>query len=204
MSFVGLLRHGETKGGKIYRGWKDDPLTATGWKQMKSSTARLTQWDRIISSPLQRCSCFAKRFAQTHAIPYQEEAKLMEINFGEWEGLRAEEIIKTSPTALYNFWSDPLIHSPPGGESLSHFQSRVVEAWERLSEHYLGQKLLLVTHAGVIRILLSQLQQTALDRLFEIDVKHAAVFGLQLQGGNLELLLSSAKAIETHLNQKPS
>ena len=101
MNFVGLLRHGETEGGNVYRGWHDDPMTSTGWRQMKISTTRLTHWDQIISSPLQRCSSFAKRFAQTHAIPYKEDARLMEIHFGQWEGYSAKQIMATSPTELY-------------------------------------------------------------------------------------------------------
>jgi alpha-ribazole phosphatase len=201
MSFIGLLRHGETETGKVYRGWTDDPLTATGWQQMRESTTRLTQWDLIVSSPLQRCACFARQFAETHAIPYQKDARLKEIDFGQWEGCSAKEIMATSPTALQNFWRDPIAHPPPGGESLDQFQSRVIETWEKLSIDFAQQKMLLVTHGGVIRVLLSHLQNTDLNRLFEIEVKHAAILGLQMDGAELNQLLTSAESIESYLNQ---
>jgi alpha-ribazole phosphatase len=201
MSFIGLLRHGETEGGRVYRGWTDAPLTALGWQQMRNSTARLTQWDQIITSPLQRCSSFAKEFAEAHAIPCFEEARLRELHFGQWEGRSAKQILSTAPEALQNFWRDPLAHPPPGGESLEYFQSRVVKAWERLLADHPQQKILLITHGGVIRVLLRYLQQTDLNQLFDIEVKHAAMFGLQMRGGDLDRLLTSAESMEIQLNQ---
>jgi alpha-ribazole phosphatase len=201
MSFIGLLRHGETEGGNIYRGWTDAPLTARGWQQMRKSTTRLTKWDQIISSPLQRCSCFAREFAEAHAIPYFEDTRLRELNFGQWEGCSAKQIMATSPGTLQNFWLNPVAHPPPGGESLDHFQSRVVEAWERHSIEYSQQKILLITHGGVIRILLCHLQHKDLSQLFDIDVKHAATFGLQMRGADLDRLLTSVESIETHLQR---
>ncbi|MEJ2620973.1 MAG: alpha-ribazole phosphatase [Candidatus Thiodiazotropha sp.] len=172
MSFIGLLRHGETAGGSVYQGWTDVPLTTKGWQQMRKSTARLTKWDQIISSPLQRCRCFAREFAKAHAIPYFEDTRLRELNFGQWEGCSAKQIMSTSPESLQNFWRDPVAHPPPGGETLGHFQSRVVEAWKRLSIDFPQQKILLITHGGVIRILLCHLQQRDLNQLFDIEVKH--------------------------------
>jgi alpha-ribazole phosphatase len=197
--FIGLLRHGESAGGNTYRGWTDDPLTATGWQQMWHSTTQLTRWDQVISSPLQRCARFAQAFANLHAIPFHEEPGLKEINFGQWEGCSADLIMERSPNDLYNFWRDPLNHTPAGGEPLLTFQARVLEAWERICQAYPGQRLLLVTHGGVIRILLSHMQQAPIDRLFEIEVRHASLFGLKMSGGSLQQLTTSTKSIAHYL-----
>jgi alpha-ribazole phosphatase len=195
MMFVGLLRHGEAEGGNVYRGRSDDPLSETGWTQMRLATAELSQWDRIVSSPLQRCAAFAGELSSSRGIPLTLEAGLAEIDFGAWEGRSAAELMETAPQALADFWRDPLNHPPPGGESLVRFRERVVEAWETLYRNHKGERLLLVTHGGVIRMLLSHLQGWPLDRLLEIEVKHAALFGLQVVEGTLKRLFTSPAAI---------
>jgi alpha-ribazole phosphatase len=195
MIFVGLLRHGEAEGGNVYRGRTDDPLSTTGWAQMRLATAQLNQWDWVVSSPLQRCAAFAGEFAHRLDIPLTLEAGLAEIDFGTWEGCSAAELMEVAPAALADFWRDPLNHPPPGGETLGQFRERVVEVWERLCRNHKGKRLLLVTHGGVIRMLLSHLQGWPLDRLLEIEVKHAALFGLQMVEGSLKRLFTSRAAM---------
>jgi alpha-ribazole phosphatase len=191
MNCIGLLRHGKTEGGNRFLGRTNDPLSRTGLQQMHSTMADFNQWDRIFSSPLQRCAAFASEFANSHDIPLTLQAGLMEIDFGDWDGLSAAELMESSPKALSDFWRDPLNHSPPGGESLLNFHNRVVEAWETICHHYQGQHLLMVTHGGVIRVLLSHLQGIPLDHLLEIEVKHASLFGLLLADGSLKQLSTS-------------
>ncbi|WP_183144037.1 histidine phosphatase family protein, partial [Pseudomonas syringae group genomosp. 3] len=54
-----LLRHGETELGGGLRGSLDDALTDLGWQQMRSAVIDGGPWDRIVSSPLQRCAWFS-------------------------------------------------------------------------------------------------------------------------------------------------
>lgn len=195
MTFVGLLRHGEVEGGNVYRGRTDDPLNAMGWVQMRAATDGLCCWDLVIASPLRRCAAFAEAVAREQGLPLALEANLAEIDFGDWEGRSAAELMAECPAALGDFWRDPVNHPPPGGERLSHFQRRVVAAWESLCQRHAGKRLLLVTHGGVIRMLLCHLQDWPLDRLLQIEVGQAALFGLQLEEGRLKRLFTSRSAI---------
>ena len=55
-----FLRHGQPNGGSRYRGnGVDDPLSDLGWRQMRDTTAGVAGWQRVISSPMQRCVAFA-------------------------------------------------------------------------------------------------------------------------------------------------
>jgi broad specificity phosphatase PhoE len=54
-----LLRHGETELGGGLRGSLDDALTDKGWQQMRAAVVEQGPWDRLVSSPLQRCARFA-------------------------------------------------------------------------------------------------------------------------------------------------
>jgi broad specificity phosphatase PhoE len=162
---------------------------------MWEAVAGLNRWDRIISSPLQRCADFAREFAHDHDIPLSLEPKFAEIDFGEWEGRSAAELMQTSPAALTGYWRDPRKHTPPGGESLVQFRHRVVEAWEALYQSYDAQRLLLVTHGGVIRMLLCHLQGWPLEGILKIEVKHAALFGFLVTQRSIKRIFKSRVSI---------
>jgi alpha-ribazole phosphatase len=76
---IGLLRHGEVEGGNCFRGSTDDPLTALGLDQMQHAITEDQTWDRVITSPLQRCSRFAETVAQQRSIPFDIDPRLAEI-----------------------------------------------------------------------------------------------------------------------------
>ena len=56
---IDLLRHGESIGGRRYRGQQDDALSELGWEQMWQSVGGHDAWQQIVTSPLQRCHTFA-------------------------------------------------------------------------------------------------------------------------------------------------
>lgn len=191
---IDLLRHGETQGGSRFRGSTDDPLTDIGLHQMRMATAGDRSWNRVISSPLKRCAAFATVFARQHSLPLTFDERIKEIHFGAWEGLTATELMAEDPDALARFWADPDESPPPGGESLSCFQVRVLDAWKNLVHSDSGQKTLLVTHGGVIRILLCHVQQRPIGKLLEIEVKHGALYTLRIFTG-------TTKSIDVQKNQ---
>lgn len=173
---IDLLRHGDTVGGTRFRGSTDDPLTELGWTQLWTAVEKETfSWDHIISSPLQRCADFAQALGQRHAIPLTFDERLKEMHFGAWEGRSTDELMATDADALQQFWTDPVKYTPPDAESLTHFSTRVLLSWRDIVNRYSNQKVLLVTHGGVIRVLLCHIQQSPIKNLLEFEVKHAAL-----------------------------
>ncbi len=135
-TIIDLIRHGEPQGGTCFRGWQDDPLSKLGWSQMRQAVGEHAPWSRIISSPLQRCAAFANELSNKLGLPLTTEGQLQELGFGEWEGRRAEELYHEFPDAVSNFWNDPVAYTPPGGEPLDTFHSRVTSAWANIqSDH---------------------------------------------------------------------
>ncbi|WP_077731366.1 MULTISPECIES: histidine phosphatase family protein [unclassified Methylocaldum] len=184
---IDLLRHGETVGGTRFRGSLDDPLTDEGIRQMECAVANAGPWDEIVTSPLSRCAAFAASLAQRLSIPLEIDERLREIHFGDWEGRSYAELMATAPLALTRFLGDPLRHPPPGAESVEAFRERTLDAlWDRLTAHNLGRRLLLVTHGGVIRVMLCHARQWPLARLLEIDVPHASLHSLCGSGQRCE------------------
>jgi alpha-ribazole phosphatase/probable phosphoglycerate mutase len=174
-TLIDLMRHGEPVGGSRYRGQMDDPLSDTGWRQMRAAVGQHAPWDAIVSSPLSRCLDFAQELAERLKIPLEVDARLMEIGFGAWQGKTHEEITQFDPGLQQRFYRDPMSHRPEGAEGLGDFRARVIAAWNDLLNRHAGQHLLVVCHAGVIRMVLAHSLEIPLSNLFRIKVGSAAI-----------------------------
>jgi alpha-ribazole phosphatase len=178
--YLELLRHGETEQGGGLRGSLDDALTATGWAQLRAAVQQAGPWDRLISSPLQRCARFAEELAEQRGLPLSLDPALQELHFGAWEGRSAAELMVSDADALGRFWTDPYAFTPPGGEPLVEFEARVLDAVQRLELNHAGERLLLVTHGGVMRLLLAGARGLPPADLLQVNVSHAQRVRLQL------------------------
>ncbi|WP_130905262.1 MULTISPECIES: alpha-ribazole phosphatase family protein [unclassified Pseudomonas] len=175
-----LLRHGETELGGGLRGSLDDALTETGWAQMRAAVFSQGPWDRLVSSPLQRCARFAHELGERLALPVTLEKDLQELHFGAWEGQSAVELMKTDAQALGLFWADPYAFTPPDGEPVADFSARVLAAVARLQAAYAGERVLLISHGGVMRLLLAQARGLPREQLLGVEVGHGALFSLSV------------------------
>jgi alpha-ribazole phosphatase len=161
---VDILRHGQCKGGEILRGTTNSSLSARGWQQMQTALKPHCGWQRVISSPLLRCRAFAEAFAREHHLPITTATDLRELDFGDWDGLNADDIERRNPTLAEAYYRNPEQITPPGGESLAAAHKRMTATLQHLLEDYQGEHLLLVVHGGTIRLLLSSLLSTPLNR----------------------------------------
>ena len=176
-----LLRHGETELGGGLRGSLDDALTANGWTQMRAAVVDGGSWDRIVSSPLQRCARFAAELGEQLNLSVHLDKDLQELHFGAWEGQSAAALMETDAEALGLFWADPYGFTPPQGEPVSAFSARVLAAVARLQAAYAGERILLVSHGGVMRLLLAQARGLPREQLLNVEVGHGALFALTVE-----------------------
>ena len=177
---IDLLRHGETRAGSVYLGRSDAPLSEHGFRQMTGALLDAPRYHAVLSSPLARCAAFAQDYAQRRGLTLHYEERFQEIDFGAWDGHSAAEIAAADPGALENFWRDPVACPPPQAEPLLSFQARVLAAWRELPVRFPGQRVLLVTHGGVMRIILCHLQQRPLSELLSLSVPHAALHRIEV------------------------
>ena len=181
-----MLRHGETELGGGMRGSLDDALTTLGWTQMRESVKGRGPWDRIVSSPLQRCALFAQELSGQLGLPVSFDKDLQELHFGAWEGCNTAALMETNAEDLGAFWSDPYGFTPPEGEPVLAFSERVLAAVGRLQTAYDGERVLLVCHGGVMKLLLAQARGLPREQLLQVPVVHGALFGLVV-GANGQL-----------------
>lgn len=176
-----LLRHGETELGGGLRGSLDDALTTKGWEQMRTAVLEKGGWDRLVSSPLQRCARFADELGARLNVPVSLEKDLQELHFGAWEGQSAAALMDTDAEALGLFWADPYSFTPPGGERVSDFSDRVLDAVARMHQTYAGERVLLISHGGVMRLLLARARGLPREQLLNVEVGHGGLFSLKVE-----------------------
>lgn len=180
-TIIELLRHGELEGADIFRGSTDDQLTDNGWKQMVSTIDGKNGWDIIITSPLSSCREFAEVIAQEDEIDLEINKEFKEIDFGEWEDKTPNEIIKEDANLLEAWWQSPTQITPPAGEDFYDFRARVLKAYKEILREYKGKRILLVTHSGVIRVILMHILGMQDDRLFSLNIDYASFSKIQIE-----------------------
>jgi broad specificity phosphatase PhoE len=147
------------------------------------SPAPPVAWERILCSPAQRCAAFAEALGQHRGLPVERHEAFRERGFGAWEGKRADQI---PADALACFWADPSQYDPPDAEPFADFRQRVVAAWQALVEdaaHSGEGPTLLITHGGVIRVILGEVLGLADARLLQLEVPPACRTRLRLPIG---------------------
>lgn len=187
-TMLDLMRHGEPVGGRKYRGQIDDPLSEKGWTQMRAAVGDAAPWSRIVSSPLLRCSAFAETLAKRNGLPLVFDPRLMEVGFGVWEGKTAAEIEQDAPGTLARFKTDPVHARPTGAEPLPDFQARVAAGLDAILGQGQGQHVLVVGHAGVIRMALAWALHIPLQHAYRIEVPSASMTRLRFNGGHASLI----------------
>jgi broad specificity phosphatase PhoE len=174
-----LLRHGAVQSpvdGKCYIGWQDVPLSDIGLQQarMWADYFAGAGLEEIHSSDLSRCLETARIIGASCTVEPRELRELREVCLGEWEGQGFGAVKTLFPEAFRRRGDDLANHRPPGGESFGDLQHRVWPIFETLARRCRGNTLI-VTHAGVIRVLICRLLDAPLKHLFSIGQAHAAV-----------------------------
>lgn len=133
-------------------------------------------YDVIISSPSQRCRLLADFFK----FDYQTDERLREMNFGNWEMKKWTDI----PEEEINPWYQDFVSvKTSGGESLLEMQTRVLSFWQELIQKKDINKVLLITHAGVIRLILQTVLQFPLENMFSIQIDYGRKMIIQVNEG---------------------
>lgn len=150
MSRVYLVRHGQTAWnvGEIFRGRADIPLDETGKREvhLAGETLKDETLHAVYSSPLSRSMETAENIAKFHDISVTPLDAIVDISYGEWEGLENQEVQRKYPE-LHALWlSEPHKVRFPGGESLDEVRSRTMAALEDLLGKHEDENFALVAH----------------------------------------------------------
>jgi alpha-ribazole phosphatase len=166
-----LIRHGITEDNelKLYSGHTNSKLSDKGIKELQTLIEVYKGLDmEIIASPLDRCIHTIEILFDRKPDQYSESLK--EMNFGVFEGKSYNEIKDLDD---YQYWLENyLVAGPPNGESFNDFKKRVLDYFNTLNNK------IIVTHGGVIRLILSELFDL---NFFDIEIPNGLGYIIDLE-----------------------
>ncbi|HEV2123454.1 MAG TPA: histidine phosphatase family protein, partial [Chloroflexota bacterium] len=191
-----LIRHGhvpdnDPSSGARLCGWADPPLSPLGEWQVRRLSERL-QGEAVAAlytSPLLRTWCTAQALADTLGVPPQARISLREIGCGHVDGWRLADV----QHQYSELWQINLAQNDerfrwPGGESYRAFRSRCVRTIRRLATKHQGQRIILVTHTGLITQVLGAMYGVSAARWGAFRVGNASLTEICWHGETGELV----------------
>jgi broad specificity phosphatase PhoE len=181
-----LVRHGQTEWNRVerFRGRIDLGLNETGRAQARATAARLAGEGlaAIYTSPLTRARETAQPLAAALGLAVIELPGIVDIDYGDWHGLTAEEAAKRDPEA-YRLWlTAPYRAHIPGGETLPQVRQRAMAALEEVVGRHQGESIALVSHKVVCQVLMGAVLGLEEARAWDIAQDTCAINIFQARG----------------------
>lgn len=171
-----VIRHTSVHQAKgLCYGQLEVELEVTHEKEIQLIRDKLSEpFDVVYTSPLKRCTILAEQLPGAEIL---SDERLLEINFGQWEGQLWQDLTDPHVEA---WMSDFVKVQPPGGESLETVYRRVSDFLEeiRLKSH---RRIAVVTHAGVMRCVWAHLVGIPLANIFKVKVDYGQIDQFTLQ-----------------------
>ncbi|WP_433163170.1 histidine phosphatase family protein [Kribbella sp. CA-247076] len=193
-----LARHGRTEWhhGNRYTGSTDLPIDEVGVQQAQ----RLAEWaagyapDALWCSPMLRARQTIEPAAAALGLEPTLDARLRELDFGSAEGKMLGEL---PPAVAKAFQLDPVRDHFPGGEDPAAAADRVHEVFDEIGRAHAGQKVLVVAHNTLIRLLTCRVLGLPLNdyRRLLPALGPAALVRFRLQDGTVGLEAYNVPAV---------
>ncbi len=177
-----LARHGETKSNRngLIMGRTDSELTPEG-VIVARELARIIQnqpVQAVYSSSLGRAVSSATIYAERLGLPILARDALVELSCGEWERCRLRDV-KPGHKAIRESWQE----SPPDGESYQDAETRIASFIREACSEAAPDRILVVSHAGAIRVFLKLWLRLDPAVAIKIDCPHDMIFILDADNG---------------------
>lgn len=197
-----LWRHPEYLGYAqgLICGQTDQALSPLGQRQAKAMAARMAheKLDAVYASTLQRADLAAREICAKQATPppFSWAPELCELNMGQWEGSSLKQIAEQYPAEMKKRLTDLVNFRPPQGESLQDLAHRVIPAFQRIIEDNWGHNICVISHAGVIRVMLAHWLGLPLANIFRLEQDPASLNIIDVYADGLAVLKLMNQQVE--------
>jgi len=179
MSEILFIRHAETDMAGTFCGHSDPGLNAKGLSQLTELLREIrgAVIGAVYTSDLRRARTTANAIAEAFGVECHASAALREINFGQWEGLRWDQIERRDE-AYARKWTLEYPHlSARNGENFRDFKQRVLDKVNFLSTEVERRhcSIAVITHAGVLRTILTTLQGCSEEFAYEATKSYCSI-----------------------------
>lgn len=177
---IHLIRHTAVENPEnLCYGFSDIPLRKGFAEDFKAADPGNT-FDLVFSSPSQRCTHLAEYFK----LNYKTDERLREMNFGSWEMKKWTDIPEEEINPWYN---DFVTIKTPAGENLLDMQARVMDFWNGIKGLEKINKVLIITHAGVIRLIVQSVLEFPLENIFKLQIDYGKKVIIHLNEGHFSV-----------------
>lgn len=163
-----IVRHGETDYNAQHRwqGQLDVPLNKNGKAQAEALAKHLANeaLDGVFSSDLKRCYDTARPIAKSKNLTVIPDKRLREVHLGLFQGLTRTQIQEVYPHKMMR-WDNDDSYVITHGESRSQVQNRTFEAWQEIIKRDDMKTVMIVSHGGAIRMMLTKVLPQTTERL---------------------------------------
>ena len=145
-----MLRHGQSEWNALgrWQGQADIELTDLGYEQARRAADKLGTFDAVASSDLRRARITATIVSDALGLGLlPADVRFRETHVGEWQGLTHDQIERDWPGYLETHLR------PPGFEADDSIVARVSAALADLAREFPGGEVLVIAHAGVLRVM---------------------------------------------------
>lgn len=178
-----IVRHPETEANVTGRwvGRGDAPYTPLGERQAILLVEEIVRFapDTVWSSSLRRCRHVAEAACESLGIEPVYDDRLLEMDFGDAEGLTYEETVEAGIRFEFKSEDAPVA---PGGESRRQIFTRTSEALDELIAGH-GRRMVIITHGGVFRSTVPHLLDLPLSSIWSLDIQNAAFLEYRIING---------------------
>ena len=192
MTKIILVRHGHVEGisPARFRGRADLPLTPEGLRQAEATARRIeVSWTpaALYASPLSRCLTTAEAIGRPFGLTPAPVPGLMDIDYGEWQGLTPDEVGRKWPEPLDTWYRAPDWAAIPGGESLQDVLARTVAALREVIGRHPTDTVVVVGHDSVNRIILLHALDLPLSRYRQLGQDPCAINEIDFSAGEFTI-----------------
>lgn len=174
-----LLRHGEVESSyhKIFGGRIDMNLSPLGHEQARAMAKYLKRirFDSIYVSPLKRAQQTLAPLIEQYEKQATTMSNLAECHFGDWTGLSWAQVHEKYQIHAFSWLEAMEMAQIPNGECSATFRSRIEPCVKEILSAHEGQKVAIVCHGGVIRMILSILLHIPLPKTAHFEIEYASV-----------------------------
>ena len=196
MTEIIFTRHGQTEWNvaRKMQGQLVSPLTEMGLLQARMLGAYLKDKSisAVYSSPLLRAERTATIIRKEIGLEKLElSPALKEINLSDLEGKSFSKALEEEPERMQAFSSHPSAFKPgPGGETFEEVQKRALGFVLPLFEKHAGQKIIVVCHAVVLRLMMAYFENFTIDEYWKVQgfFFPCSITSVSLKNGNFVLL----------------
>jgi len=178
-----LVRHPETEANVNgrYVGRGHSAFTELGRQQLRRVPPKALSFqpDKVWSSPLERAFVLARRIADSGHLPMKVDDRLLELDFGDAEGMDFDEIVEAGMAFNYRNIDQPVA---PGGESRGQIERRSAAFCDELVAQ--GGRHVVVTHGGVFRASLVHLLALASTDIWAFHIHNAQLAHIRVIEGH--------------------